>query len=165
MKTAFGWIVQCTFLTWALAAGAPIALAQKGVHVEDAWARATPPGAKTGAAYFVITAHGGHTDRLVGVFSPIAAKAEFHTNVMEDGMMKMRQIESVEVSGDAPASFEPGGNHVMLMGLKGPLTEGDQFQMTLTLEKLGAIETQVTVRAIGTTTMGHQMDHSKHHTE
>ena len=164
MKTAFGRIVQCTFLTWALAAGAS-ALAHKGVHVEDAWARATPPGAKTGAAYFVITAHGGYTDRLVGVSSPVAAKAEFHTNVMEGGMMKMRRIEAVEVSGDAPAVFEPGGNHVMLMGLKGPLTEGDQFQMTLILEKLGAIETQVTVRAIGTTTMGHQMDHSKHQTE
>ena len=99
------------------------------------------------------------------LLSPIAAKAEFHTNVMEDGMMKMRQIESVEVSGDAPASFEPGGNHVMLMGLKGPLTEGDQFQMTLNFEKLGAIETQVTVRAIGTTTMRHQIDHLKHQTE
>jgi hypothetical protein len=165
VKTAFGRIVQCTFLTWALAAGASTALAHKGVNVEDAWARATPPGAKTGAAYFVISAHDGYTDRLVGVSSPVATKAEFHTNVMEDGMMKMRQIESVEVSGDAPAGFEPGGNHVMLMGLKGPLTEGDQFQMTLTLEKLGAIETQVTVRAIGTTTMGHQMDHSKHQTE
>jgi copper(I)-binding protein len=162
MKTALGRIVRCAFLTWVLAAGTSTVLAQKGVHVEHAWARATPPGATLGAAYFVITAHGGHSDRLIGVSSPVAAKAEFHTNVMEDGMMKMRQIESVEVSGDAPVGFEPGRNHVMLMGLKGPLTEGDQFQMTLTLEKLGAIETQVTVRAIGTTTMEHQMDHSKH---
>ncbi len=119
------------------------------IMIEQAWARATPGKAPNGAAYFTLRAEGETADRLVAVASPVAQRTELHTHLMEDGVMKMRAIKAVEVTPGSPTVFQPGGHHVMLMGLKAPLVEGERFPLTLTFERAGSIEIQVEIEKIG----------------
>lgn len=117
--------------------------------VSHPWARASAGKAKAGAAYVTITNDGRQVDRLVKVASPIAGKARLHTNMMEGAVMKMRPVEAIEIGPGKPAVLKPGGLHIMLMGLKSPLKEGETFPMTLTFEKAGAVEVRVMVKKVG----------------
>lgn len=118
------------------------------VIVRDAWSRTTPPGITIGVAYFVID-NRGPKDRLLRVSSPAAKQAELHISVMEDGIMQMRPLKTVEVGQRAIVKFEPGGKHVMLIGLQQPLKAGDEFPLTLTFEKSGSVRTMVHVFGLG----------------
>lgn len=122
--------------------------AADGIVVHDAWSRATPPGITVGVAYFVMD-NRGPDDRLLRVSSPIAKQPELHVSVMEDGVMQMRPLKTVEVVEGASVKFEPGGKHVMLVGLHKPLKAGDTFPLTLTFEKAGSVRTMVHVFGIG----------------
>ena len=124
---------------------AAAAAATGGIRIEDAWARATPPGVRVGAAYLLLTNQGGQ-DRLLSVSTPIAERAEMHITTMEDGMMRMRPMRAVDLAGGETVRFVPGGRHFMLIGLEKPLREGDSFPLTLTFEKADPIETTVQVR-------------------
>ncbi|MDP6883165.1 MAG: copper chaperone PCu(A)C [Rhodospirillales bacterium] len=125
--------------------------------IGDAWSRASAGPAKAGAAYVTITNNGAEADRLVGAATPVAKKAAVHTHLMRDGVMKMRPVEAVEVNPGEPTVFMPGGLHVMLMGLKAPLVEGDTFPLTLTFERSGTVEVRVRVFGVGATR--HPMHH------
>ena len=115
------------------------------------WARASIGAATAGAAYLTITNQGTTSDRLVGASTPVAEKAELHTHLMEDGIMKMRQVEGVDVEPGAPVEFQPSGLHVMLIGLKEPLIEGKTFPLTLTFQKAGKVKVNVIINSSGTT--------------
>lgn len=119
-----------------------------GIHVADAWSRATPPGLDAGAAYFVIHNNGGANDRLIGVSSPVAARAELHRTTTEGGLAQMRHATAVDVNSGERVLFAPGGRHVMLTGLKQPLREGDTFPLVLKFEKAGSVQIPVEVRGI-----------------
>jgi hypothetical protein len=134
-------------LLLALGTALPAAAAAQDIQVVDAWSRPTPPGIDVGVAYFTIR-NSGKSDRLVRVSSPVAANAELHVSAMKDGVMRMEGLSSVEVSSGSPLAFEPSGRHVMLMGLKHPLKEGDVFPMTLTFANAGPVQTSVRVRGI-----------------
>jgi copper(I)-binding protein len=136
----------------ALGAAVSTAWAQ-GIEVVDAWSRATPPGTDVGVAYFTIR-NPGKTDRLLRVSTPIAASAELHVSAMKDGIMRMEGLGSVDVGGN-PVTFEPSGRHVMLMGLKHPLKEGDMFPLTLTFANAGQVQTSVRVRGADGRDKGH----------
>jgi len=75
----------------AIALFSPAAIAQ--VEIENAWARATPPAARVAGGYLVIRNAGPAPDRLIGASSPAAARVEMHVMGMENGVMKMRQVE------------------------------------------------------------------------
>jgi copper(I)-binding protein len=122
--------------------------AADGIIVHDAWSRATPPGITIGVAYFVMD-NRGPDDRLLKVSSSIAKQPELHISIMEDGVMQMRPLKTVEVAPGATIKFEPGGKHVMLIGLNKPLKAGDTFPLTLTFEKAGSVQTMVHVFGIG----------------
>ncbi len=121
----------------------------QGVVIEGPWARATPGRSGNGAAYFRVTNHGKAADRLVAAASPAARRAELHTHIKEGGVMRMRKVAGVDLAPGASAAFEPGGHHVMLMGLKAPLKLGARFPLTLRFEKAGDIDVTVTVMGIG----------------
>jgi copper(I)-binding protein len=112
------------------------------------WARATIGQVRTGAAYLTVVNHGATGDRLLAVSTPVAAEAQLHSNTMDEGVMKMRPLEAVEIPAKGSAVLEPGGFHVMLMGVKAPLEEGDAFPMTLTFETAGSVEVEVHVQGI-----------------
>ena len=124
------------------------ALAQTGqLEVSNAWARATPAKAETGIAY--LTIRSPTADRLVSVSSPVAKKVELNTMEMSGVVMKMRPLASLDIPAGQPVTLRPGGDHVMLTGLSGPLREGQSFPLTLTFEKAGTREVTVAVEKPG----------------
>ncbi len=135
-----------TFIAWLLLACVPALQAAENMRVEDAWARETPPGVTNGAAYVTLINEASDKDRLVSVRGAVSETVELHTHLMEGDMIMMRQVESIEVDAGDRTVLEPGGKHLMLIGLKQPLVAGDRFPLTLEFEKAGEITVQVEVR-------------------
>lgn len=128
--------------------------------IEHPWARASLGLAKAGAAYLTVVNAGAETDRLIAAATPAAEHAQLHTHLMEDGVMKMRHIEAIEVAPGEPAVLEPGGLHVMMIGLTAPLVAGESFPLTLTFERAGSLEIEVKVEALQME--GDHGDHGEH---
>ena len=116
------------------------------VTIDGPWSRAMPPNAPNGAAYFRVENRGDEPDRIVSARADIAETAELHTHDMEGGMMKMRQVESVEVPAEGEVLLKPHGLHVMLFGLKQPLVDGEKFDLTVVFEKAGELELSVDIK-------------------
>lgn len=112
------------------------------------WARATAGRAETGAAYLTLKG-GDSADSLVAAASPVAATVELHTHLEEDGVMRMRPVASIPVGSGEKVELKPGGLHIMLIGLKGPLKEGKRFPLTLTFQRAGTVEVEVPILAPG----------------
>ena len=122
--------------------------------IAEPWARASPGAVKNGAAFLTIENHGTEADRLLSAATPAAATAELHTHMMDsDGVMKMRQVEAIELAPGSAVALAPGGYHVMLMGLATPLEEATTFPLTLRFEHAGEVTVEVTVGAVAA--MGH----------
>jgi copper(I)-binding protein len=121
------------------------------ISVSQAWARATPPGADVGAIYLTIENTGGDTDRLVAVTSPAAGSAMVHQTISENGVSTMRAADG-SIAPGTKLDMKPGGSHIMLMGLKGPLKEGETVDVTLTFEKAGEVKAAAKVQPIGANT-------------
>ena len=119
------------------------------VQAVNVWARATPQGAKTGAAYMTLVNQGQTDDRLIGVATPVAGEAQIHSMSLENGVMMMRPVPGIDVKAGAIAMLKPGGYHVMLMDLKQPLVEGQSFPITLTFEKAGPMQVTAKIGGIG----------------
>lgn len=146
MRMIVGLGIFLAFLTASAGAqqgtssGAPLQVAQP-------WARAST--GTTGAAYLRIENRGSAPDRLVAASTPIAEKAEVHENKIENGVMKMRPVGAVVIGPGQSAVLKPGAEHVMLMGLKQPLKQGESFPLTLTFEKAGDVQVIVHVARAG----------------
>ncbi len=131
------------------------------IQIGHPWTRATPPAAKVAGAFMSFTNEGGAADRLVGGSSPIAEKVEIHTMEMAGGVMKMRPLaDGLEVPAGAKVELAPGGIHIMLIGLKQPIAEGDKVPLTLTFEKGGDIEVELAADKMGAG--GNAHDHGSH---
>ena len=122
--------------------------AQTGqLEVDNAWARATPGKSAIGAAY--VTIHSPTADKLVAASTPVAKKAELHTMSMSGMVMKMRPVASIDIPAGQAVTLQPGGLHIMLVGLAKPLKTGQTFPLTLTFEKAGSRTVNVAVEKIG----------------
>lgn len=131
------------------------------IQIGHPWTRATPPAAKVAGAFMSFTNEGGAADRLVGGTSPIAERVEIHTMEMAGGVMKMRPLaDGLEVAAGAKVELAPGGIHIMLIGLKQPIAEGDKVPLTLTFEKGGDIEVELAADKMGAG--GKAQDHGAH---
>lgn len=119
-----------------------------GFTIEHPWARASAGPARNSAAFMTIH-NSGAADRLIAAAGDVAARVELHTHMMEGDVMKMRQVEAIDVPAGGMATLQPGGFHVMLIGLHEPLKEGDRFPLTLTFEKAGEVTLEIAVEAIG----------------
>lgn len=117
------------------------------LSIAHAWSMELPPNAPTVAAYFVISNKGTKADRLISVESTIAGAAQLHEHVNKDGLMKMQQVETIEVPAGGTVTFAPMAYHVMLLDLKdrSKLTIGQAFPLTLHFEKAGDLTVQVMV--------------------
>lgn len=121
------------------------------LSVSDGWSRAGAPTARTGAAF--VTLKGGHAaEDLVGAESPQAEKVELHTHLNDNGVMRMREVESIAILPDQATVLKPGGLHLMMFGLKAPLTEGSHFPMTLRFRNSPPITVEIAVH--GAAAMG-----------
>jgi periplasmic copper chaperone A len=113
--------------------------------ITDPWSRPTPPIASVGAVYFSITNAGRKADRLLAISSPIARQAEIHESRAVNGTVEMRAVESIECPPGATVRIEPGGLHVMLLGLTHPLAAGTTFPLSLRFRDAGSVTVQVAV--------------------
>lgn len=140
----------------AAAFSVPAAYAQS-VKAENAWARATVPGQKTGSVYVDLTS--ASSAALVAVGSPVAARAELHSMSMENGVMRMRALPKVDLPAGQTVKLAPGGLHVMLVDLKQPLKAGDKVPLTLSVQSSGTSLTTLKIDAevrAGTPAATHQ---------
>ena len=115
------------------------------LKIDHPMARPTPPVARNGAVFMEISDKDGAGDKLVSASTPQAARTEIHKTSIVNDVAKMERVDGVAVAAGETVSLEPGGIHVMLMGLKGPLVEGEVFPLTLNFEKAGAITVDVKV--------------------
>ena len=116
------------------------------LRIEHPYARPTMPMQPSGGAYLTIENKGQAADKLIAVSSPVAKSVQIHTMSMKDNVMKMREVDSIELKPASTIEMTPGqGYHLMLIGLRHPLKPGDKFSMTLTFEKAGKAEISVTV--------------------
>ena len=137
----------------ALAAFAPIAAAEAHefklgpITIDHPWTRATA--VQTGAAYMSLKLAGREADRLVKATSPDAAMVEMHTMAIENGVMRMHEVKAIDLKPGATTELKPGGFHIMMIGLKRPLREGESIKLTLTFEKAGTVDVDATVEKAG----------------
>ena len=118
------------------------------LRVVQAYAKATPPGARTAAAYLVIENRGAAADQLVAARSPAAAAVELHEMSHEGGMMRMRAVPHVDIPSRGSVRFEPGGLHLMIVDPKEPLRARQSFPLTLVFARAGAVEVELDVRPL-----------------
>ena len=129
-------------------------IADRQVHlanlvIANPWARATPPGAPVGGGYFTIANSGTTADRLIGGTVDVAASVEIHDMTMDGGVMKMRQLDALEIPAGSSVTFSPSGMHLMFIGLKHQLKQGQHFTGTLMFEKAGSVQVDYEIEAIG----------------
>lgn len=125
------------------------------ISIGHPWARATPGAVKNSAAFMVFD-NKGSADKLIGVTGDIAKDIQIHSMITEAGVMKMREIKSLDIPANGKAELKPGGFHVMLIGLKDGLKEGATFPLKLKFEKAGEVTVQVTAEKPGA------QDHAEH---
>lgn len=108
---------------------APLSWAE--LAIENAYIRTSIPGAPNTAAFLTLSNSGDQTIRLVRAESEIAARTELHTHTNDNGVMRMREVEAVEVPAGGQVVLQPGGLHVMFMQLVEPLNPGEQAEFYL----------------------------------
>ena len=102
------------------------------LEVSDAWVRTSAPGQEIGAAYMTLTSRSDMT--LSKVDSPAAGSVEIHMMSMEDGIMRMRMVDTLALKAGEPVKLEPGGYHLMLFDLKQPLKPDTTIPFKLHLQ-------------------------------
>ena len=130
-------------LAWAalVLAGATVHAASPAVlKAEQAWARPTVAGQQAGGAYVTLHNGGATVDRLLGGSTPAAERVEVHEMRMDGSVMRMRELPALELPAGKSTKLEPGGLHLMLMGLKAPLKVGDKVPLKLRFEKAGEVD-------------------------
>tara|TARA_B110000879_G_scaffold160159_1_gene206806 strand:- start:597 stop:1073 length:477 start_codon:yes stop_codon:yes gene_type:complete len=115
--------------------------------VEEPYLRSTMTTSTTGAAFLVLRNMTGTDDLLVGVGSEAADRVELHTHTQDaNGVMRMSEIEGgVPLADGDDHAFARGGDHLMFMGLKEPLTQGQLVPVILVFEQAGDIEITIPV--------------------
>jgi copper(I)-binding protein len=143
------------FLAMAVAAAiAPPAASHEyrlgAIEIVHPWARASGDGAENGAAYVELINRGGAPDRLIGASTPMSAGVELHRHASSNGIMHMEPVPAIGLPPGDHVVLQPGGLHVMLTGLAGPLVEGRSFPLTLAFEEAGSVEVSVTIAPAAT---------------
>lgn len=120
------------------------------IDIGHPWARPTAAGQPTGAGYLKLTNGGSDADKLLSAGSDMAAAVELHSMRLDGAVMRMRQVDAIELPAGQTVELKPGGLHLMLVGLKAPLKEGDSFPLKLKFEKAGEVTVEVKVGVPGT---------------
>ncbi len=128
---------------------APAPLKAGDVTLDNIWARATPNGAQVAGGFVTLKNTGTSADRLVSASSPAADHLEIHEMAVENNVMRMRELpKGLELAPGASVELKPGSYHIMFMGLKTPLKEGDKVKGQLTFEKGGKVDVEFEVRGL-----------------
>ena len=131
-------------------AGVVAVAAQAEVHVLQPWSRATPPGVEVGVGYLALHNGGPKPARLVSMTSPRAAAVEMHeSSLAPNGTSSMRPVKELVIPAGGMVTLQPNGKHLMLVGLKAPLKEGEHVPLTMTFQGEAPVQLELEVRSIG----------------
>ena len=134
----------------SLLAGLPMHAVQAqapAVAVTGAWVRATAPHQDEAAAYMTLTSRAA--DTLLEVTSQQAGMAMLHTTAHDGGVMRMRDADSLDLPAGQAVTLSPGGTHVMLGGLSGPLKPGQTVTLSLRFSHAPPLTVEAQVLPIG----------------
>jgi len=147
--------VALTFVQFAATAAQATDYNVGPIQITAPWARATPKGASSGAAYMTITNTGKTPDKVSCVSSDASAACQIHTMTMDSGVMQMRLVEGgLEIKPGETVTLKPGGLHVMLVNLKHPLEQGSTIKATLKFDAAGSVDVDYPIAAIGAAAPG-----------
>lgn len=113
-------------------------------NATDAWIRLLPPNVKTTSAYAEFSSD--HAEKIIAIRSDIAERVEMHESSMENGMMSMRPLKTLSISSEEGLSLSPQGKHLMLIGLKRALKEGESIKLFFEFEEGGTLMYRFEVR-------------------
>ncbi|WP_299046487.1 copper chaperone PCu(A)C [uncultured Tateyamaria sp.] len=118
-----------------------------GIMVVDPYARAASPAAKSGAAFMTLHNDSGQDDTLIAARTEAAVRVELHTHIeVSDGVLQMTEIEGgIALPAGSMHHMKRGGDHVMLMGLTGPLEQDATIDVTLVFEQAGEVVVTIPV--------------------
>lgn len=133
------------------------------VNVADPYVRMVPPGAKATAAFMVLQNAGDKDAKLVKVESGAAKVVEMHNHINDGGVMKMRQVQAIDIKAKGETALKPGGYHVMLINPTAPLKEGDKVALTLGFGDGSSKNVEAVVRKPEAAPAAAPMDHGHHH--
>jgi periplasmic copper chaperone A len=150
-RTTF--IIAAIVAAWAAIPAQAEDVTVGSLKISAPWARATPKGASVGGGYMKITNTGTAPDRLVGGSTDIASRFEIHEMKMDGSVMKMRPVTGgLEIKPGQTVTLDPSGYHVMFVGLKEQLMQGNHFKATLEFAKAGKVDVDFSVASIGAQT-------------
>jgi uncharacterized protein YcnI/copper(I)-binding protein len=130
--------------------GAAASVTKGDLVIAQPWSRATPGGARVAGGYLTVTNRGAQPDRLVSGSADFAERVEIHEMATANGVMTMRNLANgLAIAPGQTVELKPGGYHVMFMGLRRPLAEGQTVKVTLTFERAGTVELDFRVGGIG----------------
>jgi len=109
------------------------------------WSPPTLGKQRIGVVYFTLRNQGPDVDRLLGIDLPGGGQAQMHDSQMQDGVMRMRPADAVLIPAGGELALQPGGMHVMLTDLPGPLIKGGRLKLILRFEKAGPVEAEAAV--------------------
>ena len=135
------------------------------IKIDHPWARPTVTTRQPAAVFFHLENTGETDDTLIAVEigAGIAQAAELHTTINDEGTFRMRPLTNgIALPAGAQVAVQPGGHHVMLIGLSEPLTEGRRFPVTLIFKQAGRVEVEVVVEQPQEAEPAPNMDHSGH---
>ena len=115
------------------------------IEIENAWARATPPGAEIAAGYMTIRNKSSSPDHLIRVASPLAARVEMHVHIHDGDVMRMRQVKGYDIPASGSLELKSGGAHLMFVDIKQPFKEGEKIPVTLRFERAGEMKVEFRV--------------------
>lgn len=141
--------------SWSAAAGE-----SASPSLEGAWVRALPPGQPNTAAYMTVVNPGPATLAVVGATADVAARVEIHTTREVDGYQRMEQLAGIEVASGQRLVLEPGGTHLMLLGLERMPVPGDKVRLCLQLA--GGVEMCTVADVRRTAAVDQAHEHHQH---
>jgi periplasmic copper chaperone A len=115
------------------------------VAVTDPWVRATVAGQDTTAGYMQLKSQ--VAAKLVKTTSPSAEAVEVHSMKMEGGVMRMEPVGTLDLRKGETVKLAPGGLHLMLMGVKKPLAQGEKVVLVLSVETADKTVVNVAIQA------------------
>lgn len=133
IKFVFGHFAACVLAT-LISTTALAGSAADGVAANDPYVRMVPPGMSVSGAFMILKNTSSKDHKLLKVDSQIAQAVELHTHTNDGGVMRMRQVKEIAIKSKGETALKPGGLHVMLIGLKQDLHEGDNVALTLSFE-------------------------------
>jgi copper(I)-binding protein len=116
------------------------------VEVMDPYVRAVPPGQSNSATFMQLNNTDNQNHALLAAETPAAKVVELHSHFLVEGMMQMRPVEQVDLPANAVTNLQPGGLHVMLIGLQQKLVPGEMVPLTLLFEDGSKLPVSVPVR-------------------